>query len=426
MAAALVLERVAADGRISAREWRDLLAPELRELPARASPTSRRLLDLMADPSVRFDPSARAGARALLEERFGYPLAPSPVREQNRMRLVKDNVSEPDALLERLLRRAGSPMRPVRVGIVDLGFSDDPSSTLWTNAAEAEGEPGVDDDGNGWIDDVNGWDFKSDEANLDAPYPAFARHGNHVRARAVAGSPLLEAISTRAFGISTTTRTSEIVAALRYSVENGARVINVSANVQGPERVLAVRALIEEFPEVLFVKSAGNRSEILGSGSLSPENELAAIRLPNLVVVAASDGDWLAGFSNRSSEHVDLVAPGERVLGRVGAEEFSRASGTSMAAAAVTNAAAKCLAIHPELTPSELAWILRVTSQNEEPEYWQAFGRSTGPIDPAAAIQLAALLRLRDGGVELHRAIASLEIGPARGAAWERARTQHA
>lgn len=340
MGAALVLERVAADGRVSAREWRDLLAPELRQLPARAHPTPRRLLDLMADRSVRMDPSARVGAREMLEHRFGYQLAPAPLSGQRPEAIAQSNVSHVDEDFAELLRRSGSPMRPVTVAVIDLGFNEDPTAAQWTNPEEARGTPEHDDDGNRLRDDVHGWDFKSRESDLRGPHGFFSRHGTHVRARAVAGSALLQALSARAFGMSHDTSTQDIVDAIRYAADNGARVINLSANIQGRERVQAVRALIEEYPHITFVKSAGNDGALLGVAPYDEEGDLAAVRLPNLAVVGAADGDWLAGFSNRSRHHVDLIAQGTRVLGRVGPEAFERMSGTSMAAAAVSNAIA--------------------------------------------------------------------------------------
>ncbi|MEL6543907.1 MAG: S8 family serine peptidase, partial [Myxococcota bacterium] len=122
-------------------------------------------------------------------------------------------------------------------------------------------------------------------------------------------------------------------------------------------------------------------------------------RLPNLAVVGAADGDWLAGFSNRSRHHVDLIAQGTRVLGRVGPEAFERMSGTSMAAAAVSNAIARCLAVYPELTPEQVLLILQSTAQQNDADYWLSFSRSTGPIDVQRATQMAAVFRMSDAGL---------------------------
>ncbi|MEM6730740.1 MAG: S8 family serine peptidase, partial [Myxococcota bacterium] len=128
------------------------------------------------------------------------------------------------------------------------------------------------------------------------------------------------------------------------------------------------------------------------------EHDLASVELSNLFVVGASEGDALAGFSNRSSELLDLVAPGVDINSRGADGAFTRMSGTSIAAAQVSNVVAKTLALNPELTPPEVLRLLQETSHARDKDYWRAFSASPGPINPDAALTLAVAIRMSRNG----------------------------
>jgi hypothetical protein len=125
-------------------------------------------------------------------------------------------------------------------------------------------------------------------------------------------------------------------------------------------------AIIDQYPQTLFVFSAGNSAQNNDERHHFPSR----IRRPNLISVAATHGDNLAGFSNWGATNVDLAAPGVAIPSVVpsayrkeGLPEYTPASGTSMAAPAVSNLAARCLQLNPKLKASQLKELLLSTGR---------------------------------------------------------------
>lgn len=205
------------------------------------------------------------------------------------------------------------------VAVVDTGVAlghPDLAPELWTNDAEARGRPGVDDDGNGFVDDVHGWDF----AGGDPDPSDYDGHGTHVAgtiaARAndgtgVAGvawrGPLMP---LRVVGIAGATD-SALIAAFDYAARMGARVVNVSLG--GPGYSPALKEAIDRHPDVLFVTAAGNDG--IDNDSSPQRSYPCALDSPNLVCVAATDqNDGVPTWSNFGAASVDLGAPGNAIL----------------------------------------------------------------------------------------------------------------
>jgi subtilisin family serine protease len=235
----------------------------------------------------------------------------------------------------------------VTVAVVDTGIAythPDLQANIWLNDDPVDG---VDNDANGRVDDLRGWDFVSGDNN-----PADDNdHGTHVAgtigARGNNGQGVtgvnwsVKLMALKAGDGDGTFAEAWIVQAFRYACANGARVINGSFGGPGfPQTILDA---INACPGTLFVFAAGNDATNNDFVPAYPCNLAPA----NVVCVAATTtADALAPFSNRGANTVDLAAPGVGILSTVpgGYQSFN---GTSMAAPHVAGAAALILSLNP-------------------------------------------------------------------------------
>jgi hypothetical protein len=248
----------------------------------------------------------------------------------------------------------------VVVAVIDTGIADthpDLSQNVWTNGAELTN--GLDDDGNGLVDDVRGWDFFDDDNDPDD----VDEHGTHVAgtigARGNNGVGVVgvnwqvKLMALRA-GDQLGLPLSAIVDSIDYACSKGARVINGSFG--GPGHSQAMLDAINACPGTLFVFAAGNG----GSDQIGDNNDSFPIypcnyTSANIVCVAATTrGDVLAGFSNYGATSVDLAAPGVAILSTKPGGFYQFADGTSMASPHVAGVAALRLALSPAATVGQL------------------------------------------------------------------------
>jgi subtilisin family serine protease len=209
----------------------------------------------------------------------------------------------------------------VKVAVVDSGVNfDQPdlAPNLWRNPGESGGGRdinGVDDDGNGFVDDVRGWDFVQRDS-----YPSdnfghgslvagtlAARGGNGLGISGVA--PRTTLIPVRVLGNAGVGTCASIASGMEYAVRAGARIVNVSVGSREPCQI--ERDVIDAAPNTLFVFSAMNDGVDIDATPDYP----CSYRLANIVCVAATDSsDRLAGFSNYGARTVDLAAPGKGIF----------------------------------------------------------------------------------------------------------------
>lgn len=287
------------------------------------------------------------------------------------------------------------------VAVIDNGFDldhPDLAPQLWTN--EDEFENGLDDDGNGYADDVRGWDFLDGDPDAsveDLPEldPLLHAHGTAVAgivaARndngvGVAGScPGCRLMLLRARDFDEAHNVMLLLTeAIGYAVENGARVISISDGVPpgdiDPDVESEVEAAIEEAVAagVVVVASAGN--------------DAAGVRWPAalepVVAVAAVDAQQRPSSWTSFGAEVDVAAPGECIFTTAPEGRYGYFEGTSASAPIVAGLAALLVTAHPDWTVEEIADRMRATAQDvaldARPELEGQMG--DGVVDFAAAL----------------------------------------
>lgn len=274
--------------------------------------------------------------------------------------------------------------KEIVVAVLDAGIDldhPDLKGNLWKNTGEIANN-GVDDDGNGYIDDVNGWDFVGDDNDTNpdtgpgSDEEAIA-HGSLI-------SGIIGAIGDNAEGVVGVNwevlmmpirmldkvgsgNSTDAADAIDYAVANGAKVINLSfsGNENDPRLGRAVENAYDA--GVVIVAAMGNENRDTGEESVYPacygENGEDWV----IGVGATNQIDKKAQFSNYG-DCVDISAPGTAIFGVSYLDEDEGLpayqgewSGTSMAAPMVSGAAALVLSVYPNLTPEEVGNVLKLS-----------------------------------------------------------------
>ena len=339
----------------------------------------------------------------------------------------------------------------VVVAITDTGIDmaqPDIAGQMWTNPGEIPGN-GIDDDGDGFVDDIHGWDFFNRDAD---PFDDFG-HGTHVAGTvAAAGNNGLgiagvayeaKVMAVKGLGSQGGGHISTLIETIVYAIDNGADVINASWG--GPESQLLSDAIAAGHAAgVVFVAAAGN-----AGGDFI--DRFGPANVPDAITVSAfSHTDTIAFFSSFGPK-VDVGAPGGGDAAPPAFEPFrsilslrssgtkfdplldvggiyTREAGTSMAAPHVAGAAALVLAVHPEYSVEQVRQALRASSDDvDTPGYDLHSGY--GRINAGRAVRLSNVIAARitsptnrapvDGAVYVEGTVAgagfvswTLEYGP--------------
>jgi subtilisin family serine protease len=249
----------------------------------------------------------------------------------------------------------------VIIAVLDTGVAfahPDMSSSIWQNSDEIAGN-GIDDDGNGYIDDVRGWDA----VDKDADPSDVHGHGTFVATTAAAPlngvgmagvAPDSVVMPIRVCG-SNGCPHSAILTGLEYAIDNGAEVINLSLGGYGRSTAMETAIRNATAAGIVVVAAAGNDGV---NNDIKPFYP-ASYDVGGLISVAASNhNDALAWFSNYGAKSVDLVAPGQSVIGGTLSNSWGTGSGTSFAAPKVAGVVALIKAERPSLNPVQVAGVV--------------------------------------------------------------------
>lgn len=315
--------------------------------------------------------------------------------------------------------------RRVLVAVVDSGLDfqhPEMAGQTWQNLAEVEGIAGVDDDGNGYIDDVGGWDFtdapglpgEGDYLERDADPEDESGHGTHVagiiaaaagNGEGIAGiAPMARIMVLRAgFNVAGGgyLEDDDLAAAILYAVDNGAQIINMSWG--DPFFSPLLRDVLEyaHGRGCVLVAAAGNEGSdlVFFPGSLDETIAVAA---------SGAEGRGLA-FSNRGPS-IDLAAPGSGILSLAPGGKYGERSGTSMAAAHVSGLAALVLARRPHFDPSQVRGALAMGARESGLSGWDVqFGTGIAQV-AAVEIDRPPIVQIMEPGTGDGLAPGSLEV----------------
>ena len=261
----------------------------------------------------------------------------------------------------------------VVVAVIDTGVDyshEDLAGNIWTNTDEIAGNS-IDDDGNGYVDDVYGYDFYNGDADPIDDHG----HGTHC-------SGTIAAVTDNGKGVAGTSWNSQImgvkflsaggsgwlsdaVSSIEYAADNGADVLSNSWGGWGRSQTLQDSINYAYSKGTVVVAAAGNSN--WDTSNYQPAG------LENVVTVAATDyTDSKASFSNYGDE-VDVAAPGVDILslkadgtsmGSTVGSKYTRASGTSMACPHVAGATALIWSENPNYTNQEVEQVLEITADD--------------------------------------------------------------
>jgi subtilisin family serine protease len=257
--------------------------------------------------------------------------------------------------------------RKVIVAVIDTGMDwehQDLAANLYTNPGEIAGN-GVDDDKNGFIDDIHGWNFV---ANTNDTHDD-NHHGTHVSGTigavgnnglGVAGVNWNVTIMPVKFLDGTGSGTLEnAVNAINYAKLMKANIMSNSWGGGGYSDALFQAIQASQAAGILFVAAAGNDTRNDDTTPTYP----ASYAVDNIVGVAATDNqDKIASFSSYGPKTVHVAAPGVNIYSTLPSNAYGVLSGTSMATPHVSGIAALLYSVHPELKYSDVKQRLIATS----------------------------------------------------------------
>jgi thermitase len=258
--------------------------------------------------------------------------------------------------------------KDIKIAVIDTGIDythPDLVDNIWTNEAEANGEAGVDDDGNGYVDDIHGYDF----ANGDGDPRDGHSHGTHCagtigavhnNGEGIAGVMAnVTLVGIKFLTDSGSGTTVNAIKAIDYATKLNVDLMSNSWGGGGFSEALKESIVRASEAGIIFAAAAGNSSTNNDSRPHYPSN----YQVPNVVSVAAHTAqDGLASFSCYGRNTVHIAAPGHKILSSVKDGGYKVYSGTSMATPHVAGALGLLLAHAGRMPHEEMRERLMATS----------------------------------------------------------------
>ncbi len=255
------------------------------------------------------------------------------------------------------------------VAVIDTGVDfehPDLVANLWSNEAELNGKPDVDDDNNGVIDDVHGYNAITGKGNADDDHG----HGSHcagtIGAKGNDGKGIVGVVwnvklmAVKFLDKNGSGTLENALKSIDYATKMGAKVMNNSWGGGGFSQTLFDAIKRSNEAGALFIAAAGND----GSNNDTRPAYPASYDIANVISVAAMDNQGAkAGFSNFGKRTVHIGAPGVNVYSSTNGGAYDSWSGTSMAAPHVAGVAALVWSHEPELTALQLKERLLLTAR---------------------------------------------------------------
>jgi thermitase len=330
-----------------------LISPEAKS----TQEESRLLAELLSDPRVEYVVENKK------VHRFEMPNDPQLSKQWSHEKVRASAAWD---------RGAGS--KKVVIAVTDTGVDHqhaDLKNNIWTNPKEIPGN-NIDDDNNGYVDDVYGYDFKGNDADpMDETGAQNPGHGTHCAGilgavgnnnEGISGmSQVVSIMGVRFLGADGSGDLMGAVKSIDYAINNGANIISASWGAQMSEaQSKPVTEAIGRANDkgVIFVAAAANDGKDNDTRSIFPANT----PLPNVISVAASDvNDGKPTWSNYGIKSVHVSSPGLDIWSTMPANKYGNLSGTSMATPLVSGLVGLMVSHNPKLTGSEARAILQST-----------------------------------------------------------------
>lgn len=249
--------------------------------------------------------------------------------------------------------------KEVKIAVIDTGVDythSDLAANMWVNEAEKNGIDGVDDDGNGYVDDVYGYDFANDDGDpMDGHGHGTHCAGNigalHNRSGIRGVMNNVKMVSIKFLSDSGRGETEHAIKSIDYAVKVGVDLMSNSWGGGAFSQALLDSIQAAHDAGIVFVAAAGNSRADNDARPTYPAN----YEVDNVITVGAHDGSGKrSSFSNYGKKTVHIFAPGSSIISTVPGDRYQSMSGTSMACPIAAGAIGLLMSENPNLTPLEI------------------------------------------------------------------------